>query len=90
MDDDAVRKAMHLKDTWLKKIESLKDEFLKYKTLVSTWAPGDLEDEESDYCELRDHLETAKSAVEESVEKLEKEDTRRNLFTLQKELGSKI
>ena len=90
VDDDAVRKAMSLKDTWLKKIDSLKDEFLRYKTLVSTWAPGDLEDEESDYCELRDHLETAQSAVEESVQKLEKEDTRRNLFTLQKELGSKI
>ena len=39
MGDDAIRKAMNAKKQWVKRLENMEDEFLKYKTLVSTWSP---------------------------------------------------
>ena len=39
---------------------------------------------------MKDHFELAKKAVEEAVEAVEKEDTRRNLFSLEKESSSKV
>ena len=90
VDDDAVRKAMNSKQVWMKKMENLQEEFMKYKTLVSTWCSEDLEDEDSDYSQLKEHVELAKASLEETVKSVEKEDARRNLYTLEKVSGSHI
>ena len=46
---DAIRKAMNAKKQWVKRLENMDDEFLKYKTLVSTWSPESLDDGERDF-----------------------------------------
>ena len=88
--DDAIRKAMNAKKQWVKRLESMGEEFLKYKTLVSTWSPGSMDDSQGEFRQLEEHVELVRAAVEEAVEKVEKEDKLRNLFTLEKESGAKI
>ena len=66
-EDDAIRKAMGSKAVWLKKAHDMQEEFLRYKTLMATWQPEALEDEESEYSQLKDHFELAKKAVEEAI-----------------------
>ena len=45
--DEKIRKAMNSKEGRLKKIHSLHEEFLRYKTLITTWSPEMLDDEQS-------------------------------------------
>ena len=88
--DDAIRKAMNAKKQWVKRLENMEDEFLKYKTLVSTWSPESMYDSQGDFRKIEEHLEIVRAAVEEAVVKVEKEGNIRNLFTLDKGSGAKI
>ena len=81
---------MITKKQWVKRLENMDDEFLKYKTLVSTWSPESLDDGESDFKMLEEQLDIVRTAVEKAVEDVEKEDNKRNLFTLEKDTGAKI
>ena len=90
VEDDAVKKAMKAKKQWVKRLENMDDEFLKYKTLVSTWSPESLDDSQSDFKKLEEQLDIVRTAVEKAVEDVEKEDNKRNLFTLEKDTGAKI
>ena len=66
--DDAVKKAMKAKKQWVKRLENMDDEFLKYKTLVSTWSPESLDDSQSDFKKLAEQLNIVRTAVEKAVE----------------------
>ena len=88
--DDVVRKAMNAKQHWVKRLENMDEEFLKYKTLVSTWSPESLDDSQSEFKKLEEQLDIVRTAVEEAVKSVEKEDNERNLFTLEKDTGAKI
>ena len=90
VEDDAIKKAMHSKGDWVKQMRDVQDEFTKYKTIISIWSHEDLNADESYYSILKDQFEFVKGAVEESVKELEEVDAERNLFSLQKESGSKI
>ena len=90
VDDDFIRKSMQSKHQWVKQLDVIKEDFVAYKTLVTTFSPSSLLDEESDYKQLLNHYELAVKTVEDSVEAVEKEDTSRNLYTLHKDIGSKL
>ena len=75
--DDAVKKAMKAKKQWVKRLENMDDEFLKYKTLVSTWSPESLDDSQSDFKKLEEQLDIVRTAVEKAVKDVEKEDNKR-------------
>ena len=49
--DDAVKKAIDSKQNWFKKMENIQEEFMRYKTMISTWCPEQLDDEDSDFNE---------------------------------------
>ena len=63
VDDDVVRKAMNAKKQWVKRLESMEEEFLKYKTLISTWSPESLDDSPSEFKTLEEQLDTVRTAV---------------------------
>ena len=81
---------MQSKQEWVKRMAGAKEDYMLYKTLVTTFSPEMLNDEESDFGQLTDHYDLAKKTVEDALEAVEKEDTRRNLFTLDKGVTSKL
>ena len=71
-------------------MREFQEEFTKYKTIISIWSPKDLDAKESQYSTLKEQLDLVKKTVDESVKELEEVNAARNLFSLQKESGSKI
>ena len=90
VNDEGIKKAMHSKSDWSQRIKSINEDFHKYKTLASTWQPESLDNEESDFSQLKDQVELAKSAVEETLDAIDKEDSSRSLFTLDRNVTSKL
>ena len=88
--DDEIRKAMQAKQEWVKRMADAKEDYMMYKTLVTTLSPEMLTDEESDFRQLTDHYELVKKTLEDALEAVEEEDTKRNLFTLDKGVTSKL
>ena len=89
-EDDTVRKAMRSKESWLKKMDLLADEFIKYEVLIKTWDSGQAMDDESEYSQLQNQFDVTKRAVEKAVEEVELEDMSRNLYTLELDVGTKL
>ena len=89
-DDDTVRKAMRSKESWLKKIDLLGDEFMKYEVLIKTWDSGQTTDDKSEFSQLKNQYDVTKRAVEKAVEEVEVEDISRNLYTLELDVGTKL
>ena len=90
VDDDDIRKAMRAKQNWEKMMTDVQEEYMRYKTLVVTFLPGSMSNDESSFRQLTDHFELAKKIFEDAVEAIEREDARRNLYTQEKEPSSKL
>ena len=90
VDDDEIRKAMRAKPNWEKRMADVQEEYMRYKTLVATFLPESMSDDESSFRQLTDHFELAKTTLEDAVEAIEEEDAKRNLYTQEKEPSSKL
>ena len=88
--DDDIRKAMRSKEDWMKRLAKIKEEYIQYETLVSTWSPTLLVDSEGEYCQIRSQYELVIRAVEAVVDTVEGQDNARGLYSLDVNSGAKL
>ena len=89
-DDNDIRKAMNSKGEWKVTMDQVLQGFQEYCVLISTHAPDDLDKPESSYSMLKEQVELAQKNYEEAVLDIETEDASRNIYTLDKEVTSKL
>ena len=64
-DDCEIKKAIRSKVDWVKKLRTVKKEFIQYEVLLTTRTPGKVSHEEGELCQLATRFDMMKRAVEE-------------------------
>ena len=90
VDDNDIRKAMNAKSEWKVTMDQVTKDFQEYCVLISTHAPEDLVKPDSSYSTLKEQVALAQVNYEEAVLDIEREDASRNIYTLDKEVTSKL
>ena len=88
--DNDIRRAMNSKAEWKNTLDQVIQDFQKFKVLVATNDPDQMKDSESKFSLLKEQVNLAQTCYEKAIVEIEEEDAGRNIYTLDKDVVSKL